>query len=244
MSQSTVLKTGMRSLRMRCGRSLRASRAWRLVFLSGLIEVLFFAHDAPAHALPQPPAATDTPMVAALRAPRAASWADSLPAVDVKSLHDGRTASIRLYTPEGEVDEDARMRFEHAAARDGEQHILEERLLQLVFKAAYHFHDAKVLIVSGWREHAGRHSTGEALDFKLNGVVAAQLAAYLRGLPRAGVGIYTHPRTQFVHLDVRDQSYHWIDGSPPGITWKERQMRDPGRAKRDASWVPADDLPE
>jgi hypothetical protein len=216
--------------------------AARLAFFTG-VSLLFFANDAPAHGLPQERTAADTPMLAGSRAPRAASWADALPSVEVSSLRDGRSVSLRLYSPDGEVDEAARMGFEHTAARDGEQHVLEERLVQLVFKAAYHFHDAKVLIVSGWREHAGRHSTGEALDFKLQGIAAAQLAAYLRALPRAGVGIYTHPRTQYVHLDVREQSYHWVDGSPPGITWKERQMRDPGRAKRDASWAPEDDLP-
>ena len=69
------------------------------------------------------------------------------------------------------------------------------------------------------------------------------LAAYLRGLPRVGVGIYTHPRTQFVHLDVRDQSYHWLDASPPGVKWREMQLRDAGASKRDEAWTPARDLP-
>ena len=93
--------------------------------------------------------------------------------------------------------------------------MLAARLEQLVVKAAHHFGDAHVLVVSGWRERAGRHTSGEALDFKLQGVAAAQLAAYLRGLPRVGVGIYTHPKTQYVHLDVRDASYHWLDALAP-----------------------------
>ncbi len=98
-------------------------------------------------------------------------------------------------------------------------------------------------MVSAWREHAGRHTSGDALDFKLTGVPAAQLAAYLRGLSRVGVGIYTHPRTQYVHLDVRDQSYHWLDASPPGVTWRERRIGDPAQAKRDALWTASSDLP-
>jgi uncharacterized protein YcbK (DUF882 family) len=215
----------------------------RLASLAALLALLFVARDAPARSVPREHQATDTPLAAGARPPRAASWAEALRPVEVRSLHDGRTASIRLYTPDGEVDEAARMQFELAAAHDGEQHILEPRLLQLVVKAAYHFRGARVLVVSGWRAHAGRHSTGEALDFKLEGVAASSLAAYLRALPRAGVGIYTHPRTQYVHLDVRDPSYHWIDASPPGVTWKERQLGDPGRAKRDSSWLPEDDLP-
>jgi uncharacterized protein YcbK (DUF882 family) len=185
----------------------------------------------------------ETPMAAGDRVARTTSWAESLAPIEVRSVATGASASIRLYTRDGEVDEVARMHLEHVAARDGEQHVLEERLEQLVVKAAYHFHGARVLVVSGWREHAGRHTSGEALDFKLEKVPAAQLAAYLRGLPRVGVGIYTHPRTQYVHLDVREPSYHWIDGSPPGVTWKERRLRDPGQASRDASWTPESDLP-
>ena len=112
-----------------------------------------------------------------------------------------------------------------------------------MFKAAYHFKNAPVVVVSGWRANAGRHGTAEALDFKLRGVPSRSLAAYLRGLPRAGVGVYTHPRTQYVHLDVREPSFHWIDASPPGVKWREAQLGDRTCAKRDASWVPEMDLP-
>jgi uncharacterized protein YcbK (DUF882 family) len=204
---------------------------------------LLCARDAPAHGLVAQGSGSDTPMTAAVRDARSAAWASALAPIDVTSLATGDTVSIRLYGTDGEIDEAARMHLEHVVARDGEQHELAARLEQLVVKAAHHFRDAHVYVVSGWREHAGRHTTGEALDFKLQGVPAAQLAAYLRGLPRAGVGIYTHPRTQYVHLDVREPSYHWLDGSPPGVTWKERQLRDPGQMKRDASWTPEGDLP-
>jgi uncharacterized protein YcbK (DUF882 family) len=182
-------------------------------------------------------------MTAATRDVRSAAWAGALAPIDVTSVATGDTASIRLYGVDGEIDESARMHLERVASRDGEQHVLASRLEQLVVKAAHHFRDAHVFVVSGWREHAGRHTTGEALDFKLQGIPAAQLASYLRGLARVGVGVYTHPRTQYVHLDVREPSYHWLDGSPPGVTWRERQLRDPGQVKRDATWTPEGDLP-
>ena len=69
------------------------------------------------------------------------------------------------------------------------------------------------------------------------------LAAYLRTLALVGVGLYTHPRTQYVHLDIRDESYHWIDGSPPGVTWREQQLLDWTRWKKDPSYTPEMDLP-
>ena len=81
------------------------------------------------------------------------------------------------------------------------------------------------------------------MDFSLPGVTAAKLAAYLRGNGRVGVGVYTHKRTQYVHLDVRDESYHWIDASPPGATWREGKLTDRGAPARDAAYEPAQDLP-
>jgi hypothetical protein len=201
----------------------------------------------PAHASSQlasaRPAAVEVKLAAAPRPVRTAAWADALPPVEVASAQTGTRVPLRLYTPEGQLDADVCARFEQLAAAQGDPHPLAPRLEQLVFKAAYHFGGAAVVIVSGWRDHAGRHTTGEALDFKLTGVRAATLAAWLRDLPRAGVGIYTHPRTQYVHLDVRDASYHWMDGSPPGVTWKERQLRDPAQVERDAAWTPEGDLP-
>ncbi len=182
-------------------------------------------------------------LAAAPRPARMAAWANALPAIEVSSGITGERASLRLYGADGEVDPAARARFEQLAAGEGERHDLAPRLEQLVFKAAYHFDAAQIVIVSGYRPRAGRHTTGEAVDFKLTSVHAAVLAAWLRELPRAGVGIYTHPRTQYVHLDVRETSYHWLDGSPPGVTWKERPLRDPHQVRRDASWTPEADLP-
>jgi uncharacterized protein YcbK (DUF882 family) len=186
-----------------------------------------------------------TPALAATARPaRIDSWATRLGPVNIKNVVTRETVSLRLYATTGAVDDTARVDFERIAAKKEDPHALSERLEQLVFKAAYHFHSTRIDIVSGWREHAGRHTAGEALDFKLDGVYPGRLAAYLRSLGRVGVGIYTHPRTQFVHLDVRDQSYHWVDASPPGVKWRERQLRDPHSAARDAAWMPENDLPE
>ena len=119
--------------------------------------------------------------------------------------------------------------------------------MQLAIKAAYHFRAPSLVSVSAYRAQnpfkGSRHATGDALDFQLDGVKAQVLAAYLRTLALVGVGLYTHPRTQYVHLDVREESYHWIDGSPPGVTWREAPLRDPFRMMRDAAYSPELDLP-
>jgi hypothetical protein len=46
-----------------------------------------------------------------------------------------------------------------------------------------------------------------------------------------------------VHLDVRDRSFHWLDASPPGVTWREAALPDSKQSARDASYTAESDLP-
>jgi uncharacterized protein YcbK (DUF882 family) len=183
-----------------------------------------------------------------------ASWAVSLPAIEVRNRNTNARAKIRLYSDDGEIDRAALRAFMRVAASTADlsdrangnvAEPLDTRLVQLAFRAAYHFGGASIVIVSATRKGThGKHGSGQALDFHVEGVRAATLAAHARAYPRAGVGIYTHPKTQYVHVDVRDRSYHWLDGSPPGVTWRERLIADPGQRKRDASYTSVMDLPE
>lgn len=180
-------------------------------------------------------------------------WAASLGAIEVLNRNTNRHGKIRLYDEHGVIDRGEARAFMRVAgstkaepedASDDDER-LDLRVVQLAIRASYHFGGAQISIVSATRPGAkGKHGSGEALDFALEGVKAPLLAAYLRSTPRAGVGIYTHPKTQYVHLDVREHSYHWIDGSPPGVTWREQLLSDPKQAARDASWTPSMDLPE
>jgi uncharacterized protein YcbK (DUF882 family) len=208
-----------------------------------VILSLFVARDAPAHALAVARQGAETALAAGLRPTREASWARGLEPIEVSNVTTKAAARIRLYDSGGEMDDESRIEFERIASRDPQPHPLARRLEQLVVKAAYHFNSRRVLVVSGWRERAGKHGTGEALDFKLQGVPAYEVAAYLRSLPRVGVGLYTHPGTQFVHVDVREPSYHWLDASPPGVHWRERQIGNPHGEARDAGYLPEMDLP-
>jgi uncharacterized protein YcbK (DUF882 family) len=171
----------------------------------------------------------------------------------VYNVNSGDSADLALYGSLGEIDQDAAARFDEILgdARDPNNvrvNAVDRRLMQLVFKAAYHFRVRNVVVISGYREPGrspeGLHGTGGAVDFKLPKVPAATLAAYLRTLPRVGVGLYTHPKTQFVHLDDRPESFHWMDGSAPGRRGREQRLITAGLAKRDASYMPWDDWPD
>src|SRR5206468_3650582 len=111
-------------------------------------------------------------------------------------------------------------------------HPIQVRAIQLAFKAAYHFHAKEMVVISAYRParrgtKRGPHALGAAIDFQLPGASARSIATYVRSFARAGVGIYTHPKTQFVHVDARDESYHWVDSSPPGRALREQRLVDP-----------------
>jgi len=156
-------------------------------------------------------------------------------------------ATVRLYASDGALDPDALAEFSRVASGD-DGPALDPRLVQLVAKAAYELGATSIEAISGFRpmkngKAAGRHTTGEALDFRLEGVKTPKLAMHVRSFAHAGVGIYTHPRTQYIHLDVRDESYHWVDGSPPGVTWREQPIPDWRARLRDLAYAPEMDLP-
>lgn len=90
-------------------------------------------------------------------------------------------------------------------------------LLDRLRAIADHFPGHTIEIVSGYRPDArdgSRHRLGRAIDLRVRDVAVADLEAFLRTLDGTGVGLY--PTTDFVHVDVRSRSAHWIDVSGPG----------------------------
>jgi uncharacterized protein YcbK (DUF882 family) len=194
--------------------------------------------------------------VDAKQAQSAQPQADRKPALwplRVSYVNTGNATSLRLYDANGKVDNTAAAQLDELLCdvRDPAHPrttTLDRRTLQLLFRAAYHFRAREVIVISGYRKPGrrseGRHGEGRAIDFRLPKVRASALAAYLRTLPRVGVGLYTHRATQFVHLDSREKSYHWLDPSPPGVSMREKPLAGGDLAKRDATYAPTDDMPE
>jgi hypothetical protein len=94
-------------------------------------------------------------------------------------------------------------------------HPIAPHLLDLVYRTMRHFNAPLVHLVSGYRpDRAGsRHTQGRAIDMVIPGVTNEALADYARQLGFCGVGIY--PKSGFVHLDVRESSFFWLDQSLP-----------------------------
>ena len=181
-----------------------------------------------------------------------ASHFEQLQALSIENQTTRETRALKLYDASGQIDEAAASVLDDLLcdARDPKHHKttrINRRTLQLLFKAAYHFNSYEVEVVSAYRKpgrrREGPHATGAAIDFRLRGVNARLLASYLREVPRTGVGIYTHPKTQYVHLDSREHSFHWVDASPPRRHWRERSISAPDLEKRDALYKSDSDWP-
>jgi LysM repeat protein len=105
---------------------------------------------------------------------------------------------------------------------------IDPRLIALLSQVSDTFGGRKLRIVSGYRPgQRSRHGHGQAVDFSVEGVPNWALRDYLLGLERVGVGYY--PNSIHVHLDVREQSFSWVDLSRPG---QRARYLGPKRARR------------
>ncbi|MBX3206127.1 MAG: DUF882 domain-containing protein [Labilithrix sp.] len=120
--------------------------------------------------------------------------------------------------------------------RSGNEHPIDPLLLDLVYRVAVHFAAHEVRIISGYRTpRHGRHSNhakGRAIDLVVPGASDEDVARFARDQGFVGVGVY--PTSGFVHLDVRDRSYFWVDSSGPGKRSRMRGVLGDVAAKSDA----------
>ena len=100
----------------------------------------------------------------------------------------------------------------------GNEHPIDPRLLDMVYRLQTHFHASEVRIISGYRTPSrgatSNHGKGRAMDLVVPGASDDEVAKLAREEGFAGVGIY--PVSGFVHVDVRERSYFWVDSSGPG----------------------------
>jgi uncharacterized protein YcbK (DUF882 family) len=119
----------------------------------------------------------------------------------------------------------------------GNAHPVEPRLLDLVYRIQTQFSAPEIRVISAYRTPHGHnesnHGHGRAIDLIVPGASDADVAKFARELGFVGVGIY--PTSGFVHVDVRDRSYFWVDASAPGHRNRERWILRDLAAKSDAA---------
>jgi uncharacterized protein YcbK (DUF882 family) len=121
----------------------------------------------------------------------------------------------------------------------GNEHPVDPRLLDMVYRIQAHFHAHEIRIISGYRTpHGGatsNHGKGRAMDLVVPGATDEEVAKLAREEGFAGVGIY--PVSGFVHVDVRERSYFWVDSSGPGKRSRTRGILADVAARSDAQAV-------
>jgi hypothetical protein len=95
---------------------------------------------------------------------------------------------------------------------------LDDRLVDRLRRVVDHFaregQATRIDVVSGFRPRGSGsfHSSGRALDFRVEGVSNESLVAFCKTLPDTGCGYY--PNNVFVHMDVREPGaghVTWVD---------------------------------
>jgi hypothetical protein len=151
------------------------------------------------------------------RAERRAFDTQTLPPLTLVPVNGGTRVSLQPQSEAGDFATEEVINAEAALAwrADESTHPIHPRLLTLVYQALLHFRAPFAWVVSGYRANSetSRHRLGHAVDLVLPGVSDRQLAAYFQSKGFVGVGLY--PVSGFVHLDVREQSFFWIDRSGP-----------------------------
>jgi len=118
----------------------------------------------------------------------------------------------------------------------GNEHPVDPRLVDMVYRLQTHFHAHEIRIISGYRTpHGGatsNHGKGRAMDLVVPGASDEEVAKLAREEGFTGVGVY--PVSGFVHVDVRERSYFWVDMSGPGKRNRTRGILADVAAKSDA----------
>ena len=143
------------------------------------------------------------------------------------SINARGTAEITPQRADGGFDEAACAQVAQVAsdARTNRVHPIDRRLIEMVYEIARHFRAGQVSVVSGYRAESrhSNHSLGRAIDIIVPGVRDRAVAEFARRLGFAGVGVY--PASGFVHVDVREASFFWVDSSAPGRRTRHRRGR-------------------
>jgi uncharacterized protein YcbK (DUF882 family) len=228
----------MRSRAWRCWpRSVL--RALEVALLISLVDGIGAAQEAPRSrplrvgaARPVIPAgysATVREWHTPARGQKIARGADGRPLLVLHAMYVRETVSLPAMTDDGGFAASDLDRAAHALRdpKTGNAYPIEPRTLDVLYRIQCHFQATEIRVMSAYRtpnEHSsqGLHGRGRAVDFVVPGAADQDVARFARGVGFVGVGIY--PDGSFVHVDVRERSYFWVDRSGPGHRSRERGM--------------------
>jgi uncharacterized protein YcbK (DUF882 family) len=100
--------------------------------------------------------------------------------------------------------------------RTGTEAPIDPRLIELLWRFSQRT-GQKIVLISGFRTPAfaapsSYHIRGMAADIRIPGLTALMVRDLAKSMGVPGIGYY--PRSQFVHVDLRDEPFFWTDLGP------------------------------
>lgn len=161
-----------------------------------------------------------------------------------------RSLSVSPFLPDGSCSQAgfAQLREFMRCRRTGHTMDMNPDLVRLLMRIARRFDNATLHVISAHRAVDGvvtsersQHGKGTASDIRVEGVSVETLAAVAKQEGARGVGMY--PKSRFVHVDVREKAYSWIDnGEGEDDEREERQEGEEGGGEA-APTMAADESP-
>jgi uncharacterized protein YcbK (DUF882 family) len=129
-----------------------------------------------------------------------------------------RSLSVSPFLPDGQCSPHgfSMLREFLRCRRTGNTMDMNPDLVRLLMRISKRFENAELHVISAHRAVDGvvtsersQHGKGTASDIRIEGVSVETLAAVARQEGARGIGMY--PKSRFVHVDVRDKPYSWVD---------------------------------
>jgi uncharacterized protein YcbK (DUF882 family) len=115
----------------------------------------------------------------------------------------------------GDMDEATYRAVRHfmRCRRTGAEAPIDPRLIEMLYRFSQRTGE-KIILISGFRTPAfaapnSYHTRGMAADIRIPGMTPLMVRDLARAMGVHGIGYY--PRSQFVHVDLREEPYFWTD---------------------------------
>lgn len=177
-------------------------------------------HGAPSHPAPSKTAHGYGDMVKRWHEPperSAGVTAEGRPMLALEMINTGERVELRPDRDDGSFSASELDRAAHALrdTRTGNEYPVEPRVLDFAYRIVRHFKVQALRVVSGYRTPVGNgrsnHGRGRAIDLVVPGVGDDAVVRFARSFGYVGVGLY--PKSGFIHVDSREQSYFWVQTS-------------------------------
>lgn len=146
--------------------------------------------------------------------------ANPFPAMPIYRIHTREISRIRVYDRNGNLRKAALKQF-NMLIRCYKKNVvipINYRLLVEMYQAWLYFGQPQVTVFSGCRPKetspGSRHTTGDAVDFNLDGIPRRRLVQYYlkrnKGIASYKLGVGYYPESYHVHLDIRKRHAFWV----------------------------------